>query len=131
VSPPDRQPYRRDLELFDGAAQAPIFTFRDLVGTPLVLSAYGARAMIRGAYSDLNPLLVLGMGSGIAVVTDPTTSTLSALQVTITGAQATSVVRSGIGRGVWDVWLDPNGTPDAASFMAIKGAVAIGLTATR
>lgn len=125
-----RVPYERTFVVSVGAAKDRIFGVCDINGTPIILSAYGARAMIRGAYTDLQPLVSLTMGSGITVVTDARTSTLSALQVALTADQATAIARSGIGRGVWDLWLDPNGTADGTSYKIIKGPVLIDPTAT-
>jgi hypothetical protein len=125
------KPYRRNLVIRQGAAQGFLFVVRDINGSPIVLSGWGARAMIRGAYADLVPLVTLGLGTGLAVVNDPTSSTLSGLQVQLSSTQATTVATSGIGKGVWDLWLDPSGTPDGSSFMLIKGEVVVEPTATR
>lgn len=118
-------PKRRVLEIRPNAAGQFTLSVTDLNGAPISLSAYGFRAMIRGAYSDLNPVVSLTTGHGIAV-----TSPSNVFQVTWTAAQANAIVAA-MGRGVWDLYFDPAGVPDATSYLALTGEVAVRNTATR
>lgn len=114
-------PFVRNLKVRLNAADELTISVTDLNGTPIDLSAYGFRAMIRGAYSDLDPLATLSV-----VVGDPTNMAV----ISWTAEQATTIANA-VGRGVWDLYLDPNGAPDATSWLALKGDVIVEPVATR
>ena len=118
------------MVLSRGSARSRTFAFRDFGGTPIDLTAYGARAMIRADYDDLEPTVSLTIGAGLTIAEDPVTGTMSAIRVDITSAQATIVANGGVGLLRWSLWLDPNGTPDGASWEAIKGPVLVEETST-
>jgi hypothetical protein len=118
-------PRIRPLIVRTNAAKTFSLSLTDVNGNPLDLSAYGARSMIRGAYSDIQPIVSLTMGSGISVG-----SPTNVLVYSLTASQATAIA-SAVARGVWDLYLDPSGTPDGSSFLVLKGDVVVEPVATR
>lgn len=118
-------PLRRDIRVIQGAAQTIDFQLRDLNGNPIDLTGYGARAMFRGAYDDPAPLVSLSMGSGIALGVD-----LGTFSLTLSATQASTLFDS-FGCGVWDLFLDPGGTPDGRSYQVLRGDVTTTPAATR
>jgi len=116
-------PARRDLVIRPGAEQVLRFVFEGTDG-PFAFGGYGARAMIRKRVADPLVALALTLGSGIALG-----ATDGSVTLTFTAAQCTALAP--LFAGVWDLFLDPAGTPDATSFCALRGNVTIDLPVTR
>lgn len=127
------RPRWRNLHLALNAAGYLSLGVTDMVGVPIDLSAYGARAMIRGAYTDLQPYVSLTLGSGIALGANLTPgSPTNYMTIAWTADEATAVLKALNGaEGVWDLWFDPAGSPDETSWLAVKGKVLEEDVATR
>lgn len=116
---------RNDLTIEAGA----FFQFNGVVQAqnraPVSLAGYGARMQIRGQVSDVAPAVSLTVGSGIVLGSDPGSFT-----VTLDGTQ-TAAISAAMQKGLYDLWLDPDGAKSANSLRVMEGDVNILLPVTR
>ncbi len=122
-------PRKKDLIIRPNQAGQLVCSWADRNGVPIALTSYGIRAMVRGSYADIAPLLTFGVGSGITVGTGTPYPT-NVFVLAWTAAQANTVVKAWA-RGLWDLYLDPSGTPDSTSIYTLKGDVFVQETVVR
>jgi hypothetical protein len=118
----------KNLVIEAGSAGKLTFKCTDLAGNPLDVSAYGMRAAIRTSYDDPAVLLAFGIGTGITKGPDA-----NEFSIAWTSTQATTLAAAitTCGGGVWDLFFDPAGTPDASSYKLVKGRVVSDPSVTR
>jgi hypothetical protein len=92
---------------------------------PVSLSGYGARMQIRQRVADVTPAVSLTMGSGIALGPDP-----GSFIITLDGDQ-TSAIGAAMQKGVYDLWLDPDGVKSPNSLRVMEGDVHVIVPVTR
>lgn len=118
----------KNLVIDAGSADKLTFRCTDLAGNPIDVSAYGARATIRTSYDDSSVLLAFGIGTGLSLGPE---ANAFALEWTAPQATLLAAALAACGGGVWDLFLDPNGSPDSASYKLLKGRVIIEPSVTR
>jgi hypothetical protein len=116
---------REDITLEAGAFWTMSLVYQTEARAPISLVGYGARMMIRAKLSDVAPAVSLTMGSGIALGTDT-----GSLIVTLDGTQ-TAAIAAAMQKGLFDLWLDPDGAKSPNSVRVIAGEVNILMPVTR
>jgi len=116
---------RNDLTIEAGA----FFQFNGVVQAanraPVSLVGYGARMQVRKRREEPTAAVSLTMGAGIALGGET-----GSFVVTLDGDQTTAIAAA-MAKGVYDLWLDPDGTKSANSIRVMEGEVNILLPVTR
>lgn len=108
-----------DLEIPQGATFTQDFLYLNPDKTPINLTGYSARMMIRECYESPTPILSLTEGSGIV-----TTPLLGKVTVTLTAAQTAAIAAGGY---VYDIELENAPTV----IRLIQGKVSINAEVTK
>lgn len=118
---------RRDLTIEVGAAKQVPFVYANGLGVPYDLTGWGARMQVRKTVADALAPVTLTTANG-GIVLDP--AQLGRFVISLAQAD-TIAIAAAMRFGVYDLWLDPDGTPSATSERVLEGEVRIVLPVTR